>query len=55
MIFGNMGNFLKIDLSTGEIKQNNLNEDLYFKYLGGYGINNKLYYDFRVPKIDPLE
>ncbi|NVM02039.1 MAG: hypothetical protein HWN67_06865 [Candidatus Helarchaeota archaeon] len=55
MIFGNMGNFLKIDLSTGEIKQNNLNEDLYFKYLGGYGINNKLYYDFRVPKIDPFD
>ncbi len=54
MIFGNMGKYLRINLSTGEIKQDDLNEDLYFKYLGGYGINNKLYHDFRVPKIDPF-
>ncbi|MFX0135794.1 MAG: aldehyde ferredoxin oxidoreductase N-terminal domain-containing protein [Candidatus Hodarchaeota archaeon] len=55
MIFGNMGKCLKINLSTEEIMQESLEEDLYYKYLGGYGINNKLYYDYRVPNIDPFD
>ncbi|MFX1453312.1 MAG: aldehyde ferredoxin oxidoreductase N-terminal domain-containing protein, partial [Promethearchaeota archaeon] len=55
MIFGNMGKFLKIDLSTEKIEKGDLNQDSYNKYIGGWGINNKLFYESRVPEIDPFD
>ncbi|MHA1300840.1 MAG: aldehyde ferredoxin oxidoreductase N-terminal domain-containing protein, partial [Candidatus Helarchaeota archaeon] len=55
MIFGNMGRLLKINLSSGEITEIEIDEEVYQKYLGGWGINNKLYYDARIANIDPFD
>lgn len=55
MIFGNMGKFLKINLSSEKMEQGFIDKDLYMKYLGGWGINNLLFYDNRVPNIDPFD
>jgi aldehyde:ferredoxin oxidoreductase len=47
------GKTLKIDLSTGEIVQGTLDEEIARKYIGGFGMAQKLAYDFLPPKVDP--
>jgi aldehyde:ferredoxin oxidoreductase len=48
------GTILHIDMTTGQIKQESLDIDLVSKYLGGWGLNQKLAYDLIPPKVDPL-
>lgn len=54
MIPGYMGKILWVNLSTGEIKTEELNENLIKDYLGGYGLGAKILYDHMKPKVDPL-
>ncbi|MHA1381172.1 MAG: aldehyde ferredoxin oxidoreductase N-terminal domain-containing protein [Candidatus Helarchaeota archaeon] len=55
MIFGNMGKVLKVDLSSEAFEEINIDESAYEKFLGGWGVNNKLYFDTRIPEVDPLD
>src|SRR3990170_5893949 len=48
------GKILNVDLSTGTIETEHLPEEMYRKYLGGYGIGARLLFD-RIPQgADPL-
>src|SRR3972149_6769425 len=48
------GKILNIDLSTGTIEAEHLPDEMYRKYLGGYGLGARLIFD-RIPKgADPL-
>ncbi|MBN2473386.1 MAG: aldehyde ferredoxin oxidoreductase family protein [Pirellulales bacterium] len=51
---GTMGRILTVDLSTQEISIEKPDDDLYYNYLGGYGLG--AYYLFRLqkPGVDPL-
>ena len=54
MANGYMGNLLNVHLAEGKISEENLNEDLCNKFIGGYGLGAKLLYD-RIPVgADPL-
>ncbi|WP_456434396.1 aldehyde ferredoxin oxidoreductase family protein [Thermosulfuriphilus sp.] len=48
------GRLLKVNLSTGEIKTEEIPEDLFRKYLGGRGLGTKLLFDLMDPGVDPL-
>ncbi|MEM2459933.1 MAG: aldehyde ferredoxin oxidoreductase N-terminal domain-containing protein [Candidatus Hadarchaeales archaeon] len=52
--FGYVGSILKVDLSTGEIRRRDLPQDLVKGFLGGLGINLKLYREEAKPLSDPL-
>jgi aldehyde:ferredoxin oxidoreductase len=54
MIGGYMGKILWVDLATGKIKEEKLDEKLCREYIGGYGIGVRLLYDRMKPKADPL-
>jgi aldehyde:ferredoxin oxidoreductase len=54
MASGYMGKILWVDLTTGTIKEEKLEENFYKKYIGGYGIGARLLYDRMKPKADPL-
>ena len=51
---GWMGKFLRIDLSRGSYKIENLDPDLAKKFIGGRGLAAKILYDELKPSIDPL-
>jgi aldehyde:ferredoxin oxidoreductase len=51
---GYAGNILYVDLTGGEIKKEPLDPDLVMTLIGGYGVNNKLAYDFMSPGTEPL-
>ncbi|TFG04067.1 MAG: aldehyde ferredoxin oxidoreductase [Promethearchaeota archaeon] len=51
---GFMGKILWIDLSEESIKEEELPEERYRQYLGGYGLASKLIYENMPPKADPL-
>lgn len=54
MLYGFMGKILRVDLSEGKIWDEDVQEDLVRKFIGGIGIATKYLYD-EVPKgIDPL-
>ncbi len=54
MANGYMGNLLNVHLAEGKISDENLNDDLCNKFIGGYGLGAKLLYD-RIPAgADPL-
>ena|GEM_PF-129789 len=53
-MYGYAGGILHVDLSTGQISDELLDEGLVEKFIGGWGINNKLYYDASKPKTDPF-
>lgn len=53
-MFGYVGKLLFIDLSTGEIREEKLDEAFCRNYLGGYGFGVKMLYDRIKPGIDPL-
>jgi len=48
------GKLLRVNLSTGEIKTEQLDTDLARKFLGGRGLASKMLYDEIDPKVDPL-
>jgi aldehyde:ferredoxin oxidoreductase len=54
MAGGYMGKILWVNLSTGKIKTETLDEKLCRDFIGGYGIGAKLLYDRMKPKADPL-
>ncbi|MDY7037396.1 MAG: aldehyde ferredoxin oxidoreductase N-terminal domain-containing protein, partial [Thermodesulfobacteriota bacterium] len=47
------GKALRIDLTTGEIKKEPLDKDLAGNYIGGFGMAQKLAYDFLPAGLDP--
>ncbi|MFX0056804.1 MAG: aldehyde ferredoxin oxidoreductase family protein [Candidatus Hodarchaeota archaeon] len=49
-----MGKILWVDLSTGAFNEEEVPEDLYRQYLGGYGLAAKYIYKNMPPKADPL-
>ncbi|MEM2977999.1 MAG: aldehyde ferredoxin oxidoreductase N-terminal domain-containing protein [Candidatus Hadarchaeales archaeon] len=52
--FGYAGSILRVDLSRGEVEKEELTEDLVKRFLGGLGINLKLYRREASPLSDPL-
>jgi aldehyde:ferredoxin oxidoreductase len=54
MAGGYMGKILWVNLSTGEIKKETLEESLCRNYIGGYGLGSRLIYDRQKPHVDPL-
>ncbi|MGB9553577.1 MAG: aldehyde ferredoxin oxidoreductase N-terminal domain-containing protein, partial [bacterium] len=54
MIGGWTGKILRINLTLGSIKVENLNYELAEKFLGGRGLATKYIYDEVDPNIDPL-
>ena len=54
MARGYMGKFLNVDLTTGKMFDEPLDEDLCRDFLGGYGIGAKLLYDRMAPNVDAL-
>jgi len=54
IIYGYFGKQLRVSLSTGEIKLENINVDILKKYLGGVGYGARLLYDELEKGVDPL-
>jgi aldehyde:ferredoxin oxidoreductase len=54
MADGYMGKILWVNLSTGKIKDEKLDEKLCRDFIGGYGIGAKILYDRMKPGEDPL-
>ena len=53
-MYGWQGTILRVNLTSGEITKEPLNNELAHKYVGGRGLNSKLLYDEVKPGIDPL-
>ena len=51
---GYAGKILQVNLRAGKITKTPLEEHLARSYLGGFGINAKLAYDYLPPRVDPL-
>jgi aldehyde:ferredoxin oxidoreductase len=51
---GYMGRILNVDLSTGELVQESMEEDLLRQYVGGYGVGAYLLYHRMPAHTDPL-
>ncbi|HET7088177.1 MAG TPA: aldehyde ferredoxin oxidoreductase family protein [Anaerolineae bacterium] len=54
MAHGYMGEILNVDLTTGQIEAETLDETLCRDYIGGYGLGAKLLYDRMPAHADPL-
>jgi len=52
--FGYTGKVLYIDLGSGSIEEEDLEEELLRTFIGGYGVNNKLIFDLVAPNVEPL-
>ena len=52
--YGYAGKILYADLSNQSFEEQELDEELVHKYIGGLGISSKLLYDLAKPGIDPL-
>jgi len=53
-LYGYAGNILHVNLTGSEFRKEPLDPELASKFLGGYGINMKLYYDLVPPHVKPL-
>jgi len=51
---GAMGKMLWVDLSKGSFKEEAIGEEVYRKFLGGYGLGAKILFDRMPKKADPL-
>jgi aldehyde:ferredoxin oxidoreductase len=51
---GTMGKVLLVDLDTQTISEETPEDDLYLKYLGGYGLGAYYLYRWQKPGVDPL-
>lgn len=54
MLGGYAGNFLWVDLSTGELKDEVPSDDLLRDFIGGYGVAARVLYSRQRPGVDPL-
>ncbi len=54
MNYGYFGKILVINLSNGEIKEKEVPDATYKRFLGGYGLGAKLIFDMTKGRIDPL-
>ena len=52
--YGYAGNVLYVDLSTGVVKKEALDVEVARKFIGGWGMNQRLAYDLMRPGADPL-
>jgi aldehyde:ferredoxin oxidoreductase len=52
--FGYAGSILRVDLTEEKIRKEPLDRELVEKFIGGWGINIRLFYDLQKPKIDPF-
>jgi len=53
-MFGYMGKILRINLTTGSIKKEDLDFEMAKKFIGGRGLGTKIYSDEVDPKVDPF-
>ena len=53
-LYGYAGNILHVNLTNNEFRKELLDPELAKKFLGGWGINHKLYYDLVPSHIEPL-
>jgi len=53
-MYGYAGRFGRVDLSTGQVTTESLDEELISKYVGGRGFIARLMYDLIPPNTDPL-
>ncbi|NQT38069.1 MAG: aldehyde ferredoxin oxidoreductase family protein [Planctomycetes bacterium] len=51
---GTTGKVLMVDLGTGQISVETPEDDLYLRYLGGYGLGAYYLYKLQKPGVDPL-
>lgn len=51
---GYMGKMLYVDLTTGDIREEDLDPNIARRYIGGFGIGGRLAYDLIKPGIDAL-
>ena len=54
MGYGAMEKILWVDLSTGEMQEEVLDEETVRNYLGGYGLGARILFDRQRPGVDPL-
>lgn len=54
MPFGYMGKILWVDLTTGIIHEEEIQDNIYKKFLSGYGLGAKIIFDKQQPGVDPL-
>ena len=55
MAYGNMGKALEVDLSSGELSEIELDDEIYRQYIGGTGLAAKLLYDRGNLEAEPLD
>ncbi|NVM02568.1 MAG: hypothetical protein HWN67_09550 [Candidatus Helarchaeota archaeon] len=53
-MFGYSGKILSINLTKKKIREGNLSDELIRNFIGGLGINIKLFYDIFTPGLDPF-
>lgn len=53
-LYGYAGKILYVNLTDNHSKEEPLDRDLARRFIGGWGINHKLYYDLVPPHIEPL-
>jgi len=51
---GTMGKILIVDLADKQLSVETPSDDLYLKYLGGYGLGAYYLYNLQKPRVDPL-
>ncbi len=54
-MYGNNGLILKVNLSTGEVKEEQLDGEFYRQYCGGNGLIARLVHDTVAPSVAPLD
>lgn len=54
MAYGYWGRIINVDLSKGEIQVENLPDEFYRDFIGGYGLGARIIYERQKPKIHPL-
>jgi len=53
-VFGYAGKILRVDLTSGTYKVEDLNLDLAKKYIGGRGLGSKIFFDEVDPNVEPF-
>ena len=54
MLTGYIGRLLRVDLSSGQISEEPMNEDYAHVFIGGSGLASRYIYDMVNEKTDPL-
>ena len=52
--YGYAGSILRVDLTREKIRKEPLDRKLVEKFIGGWGVNLKLFYDLQKPNVDPF-